>query len=128
VIKLEPLRNALQTLTQALAEIKLNPNNLLMRDGVIQRFEYCYELAWKTLERYLKQEMGVTNSENLSKRDLYRIAAEKGLLINPQNWYQYHEARNLSAHAYKQEYAERVFAVTVDFLNDANALLTNLAK
>ena len=43
-LDLSPLRTALASLDLALAQSK----NEFIRDSVIQRFEYCYELSWKS--------------------------------------------------------------------------------
>lgn len=49
--KLETFDRALQTFKESLLE---NPSQL-ERDGAIQRFEYCFDLSWKTLKHYLEQ-------------------------------------------------------------------------
>jgi len=45
-----PLARALQTLQEAQAR---PPQNDLERDGVIQRFEYTFELCWKSIRKAL---------------------------------------------------------------------------
>ena len=53
-----------QTL-EALRRATLEPKNEFLRDSVIQRFEFTYELAWKSLKRYLEQEEGTENIDAL---------------------------------------------------------------
>lgn len=48
------LKKALMTLKEALKQ----PKNNFIRDAVIQRFKYSYELSWKTLKRFLSQFLG----------------------------------------------------------------------
>ena len=51
-IKLNNFQNAVARLHEALEEAQMN-NSLTVRDGVIQRFEFTSELAWKTVREYL---------------------------------------------------------------------------
>lgn len=121
-LSLEPLRRALTSLGLALAQ----PKNEFTRDAVIKRFEYTYELAWKTLRRYLETEEGADAVSRLGRRDLYRLAARHGLLVDPTAWFEYHDSRNETAHVYDEEVAERVYLVARRFVGDAAALLTEL--
>ena len=53
-IDLGNFRKALDSLAKGLARSESNLGDELLRDGVIQRFEYSYELAWKSLKRVLE--------------------------------------------------------------------------
>ena len=50
---LTPFENAGRQLAAGLAMSRDHPDNEVIRDGVIQRFSYTYELSHKTLRRYL---------------------------------------------------------------------------
>ena len=80
-------------------------HSLLERDGAIQRFEYSYELFWKTLRRILKFKGKICNSP----RDVFREAAADGLLDNPKFWFNVIEKRNQTTHTYNEETAEMIF-------------------
>ena len=123
-INLNPFRQALESLRHALAQ----PKNEFLRDSVIQKFNFTYLLAWKALKRYLEQEEGPESIDSLQRRDLYRMAAEKGLLEDPVIWFGYHRARNETAHTHKEAKAEEVYAMASDFVNDAAALLRSLEE
>ena len=58
-----------------------------MRAGVIQSFEFTYEISWKMLRRQLKNEEGDDDVTRLSRKDLYRLAAQKGLIDDPGSWF-----------------------------------------
>lgn len=122
-LDLSSLRLAVHSLGAALAQKK----DEFIRDSVIQRFEYTYELCWKFLARHLEQELGASAVDRFSRRDLFRAGAEKGLLRDASAWFQYHTARNLTSHTYNVSVAEDVYAVTQPFLEDAEFLLRQLS-
>ena len=51
---LTPLENAINSLNIAFVEYQKDNSNEFVRDSVIQRFEYTYELCIKMLKRYLE--------------------------------------------------------------------------
>ena len=59
------------------------PEKVVLRDGVIQRFEFTFELSWKMLKRYL-EEFGLEKVDGLNNRDLFRVGFEQGLLDEPE--------------------------------------------
>jgi nucleotidyltransferase substrate binding protein (TIGR01987 family) len=117
------LEQAITSLQRALQQ----PKDEFIRDSVIQRFEFTYELAWKALKRYLEFEEGVENMDALSRRDLFRVAAEKGLVKDPVVWMEYHRYRNESSHTYAVAKAEEVYAAAQPFLSDVNDLYRQLS-
>lgn len=102
---------------------------LLLRDGVIQRFEYTFELAIKTLERFLK-EISISESEliTVTYNDLIRMGAEKLLIRNPEKWFIFRQARNKTSHAYSSIVANEVFEVIPDFITETEDLLSKLQE
>jgi nucleotidyltransferase substrate binding protein (TIGR01987 family) len=97
----------------------------LMRDGVIQRFEYTFELAWKLVKRYL-EEYGLERVDSLTNRDLFRVGFEQGLLRDAEAWLNYLKSRNLTSHTYEPATAKIVFQSAQAFLGDARFLLDQL--
>jgi len=98
----------------------------LMRAGVIQNFEFCYEISWKMFRRQLQQDEGVEEVGVLSRKDLYRLAAQKGLLDDPEAWFIFHKARNETSHTYNEHVASEVYKIALDFLVVAQSLLKKL--
>ena len=78
-----------------------------IRDGVIQRFEFCTELAWKTLREYLI-EQGYT--EVNSPKSVMKTAFADGILNDEQGWLDILESRNLTSHVYDEATAEKIFS------------------
>ena len=133
-LNFSPLKKALNSLSEAIASTtdeafmaSLNKaQQRTMRAGVIQNFKFTYELSWKTLRRQLKVEEGDEAVSILSRKDLYRLAAQKKLLDDPEVWFLFHQSRNQTSHTYDEEVAEDVYAVTLKFLPVAEALLAQL--
>jgi nucleotidyltransferase substrate binding protein (TIGR01987 family) len=97
-----------------------------IRSGVIQHFEFTYELAWKFIKRRLEADIGRTSVDGISRRELFRVAAENGLIEGVESWFQYHIARNETSHTYDPNVAARVYAQSLRFTADATRLLTVL--
>jgi nucleotidyltransferase substrate binding protein (TIGR01987 family) len=81
------------------------PFSPFMRDSVIQRFEFCWELAWKVLKLRLEQ-VGVVV---LTPRDVFREALEKGLIEDGNTWSEAQRMRNLTSHTYDEKLADQVY-------------------
>ncbi|MBN1960395.1 MAG: nucleotidyltransferase substrate binding protein [Deltaproteobacteria bacterium] len=94
-------KKALARLQQALQE----PENELIRDAVIQRFEFTFELAWKTIKLYLEFQ----NIEVRSPRDTLREALKLGLIDDGNVWSLLLEKRNLTSHTYDENLAIEVY-------------------
>lgn len=123
-----PLEKAFASLVEALEARTAQPADNLIRDALIQRFEYTYELGWKAMKRFLETEHGEPDADSWSKRDLYRTAAEVGLIERPGNWFEYLKMRNLSSHTYNEETAERVAGVVEAFAADCQDLIDELRR
>ncbi len=80
----------------------------LEKEGVIQRFEYTMELAWKTLKDYLESENVVF--EQITPRAVIRRAFEAGVIQQGEAWQKALDARNRMSHTYNFEDFERVIA------------------
>lgn len=115
-------KRALTSLEKALAL----PKDDIVRDSVVKRFEYSYELAWKLLQRALEEDLGSTAVDGLPRRELFRIGAEKQIIADVVPWFEYHRLRNLSSHTYNEEIAEEMYKAAGRFAVDARLLLRNL--
>lgn len=90
--------------------------------GAIQAFEYCYELAWKTMKRLLAQEGIVVNSP----RETFRAAALQGYIKDPEIWFDFIKVRNISIHTYNEDYAQTVIQAFELFSAELQNLLPKL--
>ncbi len=116
---LDPLKKALASLEEALAEPLEGRLAKNIRDSVIQRFEYTYQLSWKTLKRALFMYFG--HDEDII-RDIFRRGHETGLIGDIEAWLAFHAARNLTTHTYNEKRAEEVYETARAFLPRAQSL------
>ena len=97
-----------------------------IRSGVIQNFEFTYELCWKFMKRWLENNVSVFLTEGVSRRELFRMAAENSLINDVDVWMEYHKARNETSYTYDESKAEEVFQTAIRFLPDVQKLLPKL--
>mgnify|MGYP003537349289 FL=1 len=77
----------------------------LLQEGLIQRFEYTHELAWKVMKDYAEYQ-GYTDIRG--SRDAVRKALEMGL-VDDKRWMETIEDRNLTVHNYNNEIASEIY-------------------
>lgn len=82
----------------------------LLKEGLIQRFEFTHELAWKVMKDY-EEYQGYTNVRG--SRDAIRLALQIGI-IEDKVWLDSIEDRNLTSHNYDDEIADEVFITIVE--------------
>ena len=98
-----------------------------IKAGVIQNFEFTYEVCWKFIQRWLKENRSTAEATDpRTRKDLFRMAARDGLIRDPLVWFEYGDAHNLTSHAYNRAKADIVFQAAVRFLPDAKYLLERL--
>jgi nucleotidyltransferase substrate binding protein (TIGR01987 family) len=124
-LDLTPLEDAITQLAEGLREADRRPESELLRDGVIQRFEYTHELALKFIRRVLEVIFGEA-VDQMAYNDMLRTAAERGLIDDVEAWFGYRAARNKTSHTYDANVAADVFRTARPFLGHAQTLLRNL--
>mgnify|MGYP001217386276 CR=1 FL=1 len=101
--KIEDYVRAVARLGEGLEEDLSNP---LVYDGVIQRFEFTYELAWKCLKAYLEREGLQPGS---SPRAVFKEAFAAGFLPDGDVWIDMIDDRNLTVHTYNESLARQIY-------------------
>lgn len=99
-IKLNNFNNALSRLKEGIA--KYSEADDLLRDGVIQRFEFTFELAWKTLKAVFEDE-GLIGLN--SPKTVLREAFAAELIKDDELWLAMLNDRNSTAHIYNEQLA-----------------------
>ena len=103
--KYEKLVQAVHRLDEAIADYDQMGLDSI-RDGVIQRFEFCAELAWKTMREYLlDQGFSDINSPKAVIKQAYAF----GMIQDQQAWLDLQNDRNLTSHVYDEETAKVIF-------------------
>lgn len=101
--KLSNFRSAYARLSEGIAQ--LDENNDLAADGVIQRFEFTFELSWKTLKAVFEAE-GLTGLN--SPKTVLREAFAAGLISDEELWLDMLNDRNNTEHMYSEQLAKEI--------------------
>ena len=117
-LNIAPLLQAAATFSEALDEV----DSTLTRDGAIQRFEYTFELSWKTLKKVLKYRGLETNSP----REVIRVSAAEGLIDEPTAWLTFLDHRNNTCHTYNSDLADKIYSDMPYFKAELDKLLSVL--
>jgi nucleotidyltransferase substrate binding protein (TIGR01987 family) len=95
--------------------------NALEKEGVIQRFEYCFELAWKTVKDYMEQS-GIVFA-TIAPRQVLKEAFAAKIIADGQVWIDMLDHRNLLSHTYSQaSFEQAVDAIHTRYLAGFDAL------
>lgn len=107
---------AFSLLNSALQDPKYKDFSELEQEGIIQRFEYTYELAWKTVKDYL-EESGIILSP-VTPRNVIKEAFAAGIIDDGQTWIDMMLHRNMLAHTYDfSKFTEVLTALEKSYLN-----------
>jgi nucleotidyltransferase substrate binding protein (TIGR01987 family) len=120
-LDISPLIRAIARLEEGLAAYQRNTSETLIRDGLIQRFEFTYEIAHKMLKRYLEVGSPTPDQyENMLFPDLIRSGNEQGLLLGDWlRWKGYRDMRAKTSHTYDEAIALEVIVDIPSFLEEA---------
>lgn len=127
------LQNAVQSLTKS-CEIAQDLTiyeaemGKVIRAGVIQNFEFTYELCWKFMKRWLEMNNSAASVDGVTRRELFRLAAEYQLIDDVSIWMEFHYARNRTSHIYDEQEAQEVFAIALQFLPLAQDFTARLGR
>lgn len=126
--KLNSFRKALRRLAEVVYVMDVRQLNDFEADGLIQRFEFTFELAWKLMKSYAEYQ-GV-DKEIMGSRDAVRWAFDCGLIIGSDVWMEMIKRRNDTSHTYDENTAAEVvkcvkdiyFQAFVDFYDKMKSL------
>ncbi|OPJ61885.1 nucleotidyltransferase substrate binding protein [Clostridium chromiireducens] len=122
--KLNDFGKALLRLSEAIDESKNNSKSSTLKDGVIQRFEFCYEICWKLIKYYLENE-GIQEAK--SPKSTFREGFKIGIIEDGEDWIDMLNDRNLTSHVYDEEVAldiyEKIISKYFRQMNDMYILL-----
>ncbi|SHH85762.1 nucleotidyltransferase substrate binding protein [Clostridium intestinale] len=101
--------------------------NDIIRDSLIQRFEFTYELTHKTLKEFMKY-LGVT-LENSFPRTIFKKAFVNNLISDDKVWINLLEDRNLTSHIYNENMADEIAdRIVTKYVSAIEELVENLGN
>jgi nucleotidyltransferase substrate binding protein (TIGR01987 family) len=87
----------------------------LEREGMIQRFEYTYELAWNTIKDFYEYQ---GDKDIQGSWDAIRLAFERGLIQEGEIWMKMIDNRQRTSHTYNKETAEEIAELIREYYCD----------
>lgn len=104
--KLESLRKQFQTALARLNGVLAEPKTEIVRDAAIKRFEFTFDLSWKTMRAFLDERKGISCN---SPKECIREAYRQGLIGYDVLWIQMTDWRNRIVHEYSEEFADELY-------------------
>ncbi len=118
---LENLEKALHQFSDVLKESESS----IVRDASIQRFEFTYELCWKTLKNFLEEIHGI---RVISPKQVFKEAFALALIEDEDIFIGMIESRNMLAHTYNEEQAKNIYRKCPAYLSAMKNVFDKLKK
>lgn len=130
ILDLTAMEKAVSRLEEGYTRFQLDISDEQIRDGLIQRFEFTYEISHKMLKRYLEASSANPNEfDNASFQYQIRTANEKSLLLGDWPvWRGYREMRSKTSHTYDEDIALEVVSGIPAFIKESKYLLEQLKQ
>lgn len=104
------LQNYRKALQQLRAALQVKAPDILQKQGIIQCFEYTFELAWKTLQDFMTEAKGYRDK---GPKPTLEQAFQDGYLVDGVVWLDMLKSRNLTSHLYDEQEVERIYTKVV---------------
>lgn len=119
----QELEYSLRKLKDAFLKLEegvLEADSELQKDGVIQRFEFTFELLWKAVRLFLKDKGIDTRTPKDSLKEAFRV----GWIKDEETFARMLEDRNETSHVYSQEKSREIFdRIKEDYVGDIEKIL-----
>ncbi|MBV4356759.1 nucleotidyltransferase substrate binding protein [Pinibacter aurantiacus] len=109
-------RKALARLGKAVAITEKRDLSDLEQQGLIQGFEFTFDLAWKTLQDYLRHHN--RPNDNGGPNVIIKQALEDGIIKNKEAWKEMKKSRDLTSHTYDSETTDDIAENILDSYYD----------
>ncbi len=120
--KLQNLTENLKKANQRLKEAgKLSPTRI-HKDATIQRFEFTFELTWKTIQEYIRDQ----GFECKSPKNCIREGVKLEIINSVEDWFEFLDNRNLIAHSYNEKLADKIYRKAIKFPKEIDKLLKEI--
>lgn len=124
--RFDNFKRSMKQLDNAIALMAERDLSELEQQGVVQAFEYNYELAWNILKDFYEHqgELGIQGS-----RDAIKVAFRRGLIANGDVWLKMIKSRGLTVHTYNEDVTQEILEDIVNlFYPEFVALRENLTR
>jgi len=119
--RLRDYKSAVDRLEEALQE----PENEIVIDGVLHRFEFTFELAWKTVKDALEY-LGLVDKTG-SPRENIQIGFRHGIIEDGEKWIEIMLSRNALAHLYDEKSSREIYQkIKKDYIQEFKKLREKL--
>jgi len=126
-LKREQTKRALASLQELVPQYLENKENIILRDAMIQRFEYSTEAFWKYLKAFLSIEHNLSAN---SPREVIRMGLNAKLYGEEisKELLQMLDDRNLTSHTYVEELAETIAGRIPAYSKNMQAVMHQLSN
>lgn len=114
-----------QEAVKRLEEVLNQEKNDFIRDSAIQRFEFVFDLSWKTIKAFLEEEKGIVCR---SPKGCFKEAYQQELIEYDEFWLELTDYRNRTAHVYNEKMAEEIYEIIPKSLTYFQKLLQSLKE
>ena len=122
--KYEAQKEQLKAAFSRFEEVMKKPKDDIIRDSAIQRFEFTFELLWKTLQSELKAK----GAQAITfPKDVLKEAFRAGLIDEDEKWFNMLETRNLTSHIYNEKMADEAYGRFSGYLDLMRNLIDRLS-
>jgi len=121
--KLESLLSQLKNAYARFKEVMEKEKTDIVRDSAIQRFEFTFELAWKTMKAYVEEK----GARVLFPKDAIKEAFRARIISDGDGWLDMLETRNMTSHIYGEVMAEKVYTRLKNYLPLIESLIKELS-
>jgi len=136
MLDLRSLKDAISSMDNDLFVYQEKGSDWILQDnvrevieaGIIQNYKFTYELTWKFMVRWILINISPDAASPLTKRDIFRTAARSGLIQDPQIWFDFTDARNITSHTDDRKKAEQVLSLAPSLLEEASFLYSVLER
>ena len=123
--KLEAIIKQYRQAVKRFKEVLEHEKSDIVRDAAIQRFEFSFDLAWKTLKAFLEENKGIVCG---APKECFKEAYRQKLLDYDNFWLKMTDWRNKTTHFYKEEVADDVYETLPKILAYLKKLLEVVEK
>jgi len=123
--KIEALLAQFEKALGRLKEVLAVEETDIVRDSAIQRFEFTFDLSWKMVKEFLREEKGIICN---SPKDCFREAYQQGIIEYDNQWIEFVDMRNETVHTYNEENAKKIYKELPKVLGYFEQLLEKIKK